>query len=67
MEDKEKMVCVSFEIKARVPVDQVEGNTYMQKLTNWKEKIQEKLEKELVRWNAWTDIACTDECILNED
>lgn len=67
MEDNEKMVSVTFEVKAKVPITFVEGDSYMQKLTNWKEKIQEKLEKELVRWNAWTDIKCTDECILNAE
>ncbi len=67
MEDNEKKVSVSFEIKAMIPIDQAPGDSYMQKLTLWKEKIQEKLEKELVRWNAWTEIKCTDEAIINAD
>lgn len=66
---EEKYVKVGFEILAEIPVDAVEGDSYMQKLEKFKSFIEEQLKETVSKWNSniTSTIKSTEEAIINAE
>jgi hypothetical protein len=65
---EEKYIKIGFEVLAEIPVDAVEGDSYMQKLEKFKSFIEEELKETVSKWNSniTSDIKSTEEAIINE-
>lgn len=65
---EEKYIKVGFEVLAEIPVDEVEGDSYIQKLEKFKSFIEEQLKATVSNWNSniTSAIKSTEESIINE-
>ena len=65
---EEKYIKIGFEVLVEIPVDAVEGDSYMQKLEKFKSFIEEQLKETVSKWNSniTSAIKSTEEAIINE-
>lgn len=64
---EEKHIKIGFEVLAEIPVNDIEGDSYMQKLDKFKEYIKEQLQETVAKWSEeiTTTISSTEEAIVN--
>ena len=60
----DKKLIVKFEVVAETDTSMVFGDTYEEKLQNWKKDVEEALEIDITHWGETTySIDCVDEKI----
>ena len=60
----DKNLIVKFEVIAEIDTSMIEGDTYEEKLQNWKNDVEEALEMDIRHWGETTySIDCVEEKI----